>query len=105
MLQANAIVGGFVGSNLIGPDRAGVVMKPKIRSLAGVVSDSRCSSVSSTDISLGHRRSDTAEIVAIKQVSVGIFAQRKHKLRRRSSRHIDDRRADTAKIGVAVIEM
>ncbi len=53
---------------------------------------------------LSHRCTDTAEIVAINQVGIPIFAKGKHQLRRRSTGHIDHRRADTAKIGVGVIE-
>ena len=91
-------------SNLIGPDRAGVVMKTNICSLAGMVSDSRYPSVSSSHISLVRGAGNTAEIIAVEQVGIAIFAQSEHKLRRRSSRHIDDRRADASEIGIAVIE-
>jgi len=39
--------GGWIcWSNFVGSDRVGLVMKPEIRSLAGVVRDSGCSSVS-----------------------------------------------------------
>ena len=41
--------------NPIASDRAAVAMKTKIRSLAGVVHDSRRPSVNAKDISLGHR--------------------------------------------------
>src|SRR6266480_2720695 len=72
--------GWICSGNFVGPDRAGLVMKSKIRSLAGVVCDSRRPSVSSRDISLGYRCSDTAEIVAINQVGIRIFAESKHQL-------------------------
>ncbi len=91
-------------SNLIGPDRAGVVMKTNIRSLAGMVSDSRYPSVSSSHVRLVRGPGNTAEIIAVEQVSIAIFAQSEHKLRRSSSRHIDDRRADASEIGIAIIE-
>ncbi len=55
-------------------------MECKICSLAGVVRDSRRPSVSARDISLGNRRSDTAEIVAIDQVGIRILAEGKHQL-------------------------
>ena len=45
-----------------------------------------------------------AKIVPIQKVRVAIFAERKHKLRRRGARHIDHCPADTAKIGVAIVE-
>ena len=79
-------------------------MKTKIGSLACVISDSRCSSVDTSHVGLGHRSSDTAEIVAVDQISISIFAQGKHKLGRRSSGHINHRSADTAEIGVPLIE-
>jgi len=91
-------------SNLISPDRAGVVMKTNIRSQAGMVSDSRYPSVSSSHVRLVRGPGNTAEIIAVEQVSIAIFAQSEHKLRRCSSRHIDDRRADASEIGIAVIE-
>src|SRR5207247_6815055 len=90
--------------DLIGPDRASLVMKHEICSLASVVRDSRCTSVSTGDISLGDRHADAAEMVAINQVGIGIFAQSKHKLRRCGSRHIDQCGADTAMLGVTLIE-
>ncbi|PYJ62256.1 MAG: hypothetical protein DME74_06475 [Verrucomicrobia bacterium] len=80
-------------------------MKTKICSLACVISDSRCPSVNSSHVRLGHRGSDTAEIVAVDQISIAIFTQGKHKLGRCSSRHIDNGRTDTAQIGVAIIEI
>ena len=91
-------------SNLVGPDGTGVVMKTKICSLAGTVSDRGYSSVSSPHIRLVRGTGDTAEIVAVEQISIAVFAQSEHKLRRCSSGHIDDCRADTAEIGIAVIE-
>src|SRR6266576_3874703 len=90
--------------NLVGPNRSSVIMKSDIRSLTGVVRDSRGPSVNTRDIGLCHRLSDTAEIITINQVSVGIFAERKHKLRRRSSRHVDHSCADPPQIGVGVIK-
>ena len=41
--------------NLVGPDRAGVVVKRKICSQICMIGDSRRPSVSARDISLGHR--------------------------------------------------
>jgi hypothetical protein len=67
-------------SNLVGPDRAGVIMKTKICSLAGAVGDSGYASVSSAHIRLVRGTGNTAEIVAVKQISIAIFAQREHKL-------------------------
>ena len=96
--------GGICRSNLVGPDRAGIVMKTKICSLAGVVSDSGYASVSSSHIRLVRGTGNTAEIVAVEQISIAIFAQREHKLRRCSSRHVNHRGADAAKIGIAVVE-
>jgi len=91
-------------SDSVGPDGTGIVVKANIRSLTGAVSDSRCPSVDPADIRHGYRRDDTAEIVAVEQIGIAIFAQGKHELRRRSSRHVNHRGADTAKIGVAVVE-
>ncbi len=91
-------------SDSVGPDGTGIVVKANIRSLTGAVSDSRCPSVDPADIRHGYRRDDTAEIVAVEQIGIAIFAQGKHKLRRRSSGHVNHRGADAAKIGVAVVE-
>ena len=66
--------------NFVCPNGVGLVMECKICSLAGVVRDSRRPSVSARDIELGHRRSDTAEIVAIDQVGIRILAEGKHQL-------------------------
>jgi len=90
--------------NLVGPNRAGVIMKTKICSLAGVVSDGGYAPVGSSHIRLVRGPGNTAEIVAVEQISIAIFAQSEHKLRRRSSRYIDDSCANTAKIGVTVIK-
>src|SRR5262245_29760698 len=79
-------------------------MKTKICSLAGAVSDSGYASVSSSHIRLVRSAGNTAEIVAVKQISIAIFAQREHKLRRCSSGYIDDSCTNTAKIGVTVIK-
>src|SRR6266513_4734153 len=79
-------------------------MKTKIYSLAGVISDSRCASVDASHVRLGRRRSNTAKIVAINQISIVILSEGKHKLRRRSSRHIDQRSTNTAQIGVATVK-
>lgn len=92
-------------SNLVGPDRAGVIMKTKICSLAGVVSDSGYASVSSSYIRLVRGTGNTAEIVAVEQISIAIFAQREHKLRRCSPGYIDDSCANAAQIGVSVIKI
>ncbi len=46
--------GRICGGNFIRPHRARIVMKTKIRSLAGAVSDSRCPSVNSAHVRLGH---------------------------------------------------
>ena len=91
-------------SNFIGPDGTGIVVKANVRPLTCVIRNSRCSSVNATHIRLVHGPVDAAEIVAINQVSIRIFTKSKHKLRRRSSRHIDHRRADAAQIGIRVIE-
>src|SRR5207237_364196 len=53
---------------------------------------------------LVNRSVDTAEVVAINQVSVPILAEGKDKLRRRSSIHIDNRRADAAQVGIRAVE-
>ena len=79
-------------------------MKRDIRSLTGVVRDCRRPSVSSRDVSLGHWHADAAEIVAINQIGIRIFAKSKHQLRRSSSRHIDHRSANTTEIRVAPIK-
>ena len=68
------------GRNFVSPDLAEVVMKSDIRPLSGVVRHSRDSSVDSTDIGLGHRRSDAAQIVTINQVGIPVLAKRKHQL-------------------------
>ncbi len=91
-------------SDSVGPDGTGIVVKTNIRSLTGAVSDSRCPSVDPADIRHGYRRDDTAEIVAVEQIGIAIFAQGKHKLRRRSSRHVNHGRADAAQVGVRVVE-
>jgi hypothetical protein len=91
--------------NFVGGDRARIVMKTKICSLACVIGDSRCPSVNPSHVRLGRGCSDTAEIVAVDQIGIAIFAQGKHELGGRSSRHIDDSRTDTAQIGVAIIEI
>jgi hypothetical protein len=80
-------------------------MKTKICSLAGVVSDSGYASVSSSHIRLVRGAGDTAEIVAVEQISIAIFAQREHKLRRCSAGYIDDSCANAAQIGVAVVKI
>ena len=90
--------------NSVGPDRAGVVMKGNIRSLASVIRDSRRSSINSGDVGLVDDTGDATEVIAIDQVGIAIFPQGKHKLGRRSSRHIDHRRTDASEIGVAIIE-
>ena len=82
-------------SDSVGPDGTGIVVKANIRSLTGAVSDSRCPSVDPADIRHGYRRDDTAEIVAVEQIGIAIFAQGKHKLRRRSSGHVNHGGADT----------
>ena len=92
-------------SNLVGPDRAGVVMKTKVCSLARAVGDSGYASVSSAHIRLVRGTGNTAEIVAVEQISIAIFAQREHKLRRCSSGYIDDGCANAAQIGVTVIKI
>jgi hypothetical protein len=79
-------------------------MKTKIRSLACVISDSRCPSVNASHVRLGHGGGYTAEIVAVDQISIAIFAQGKHKLGRRSSRHIDYSCTNTAQVSVAAVE-
>lgn len=91
--------------NLVGPDRAGVIMKTKIRSLGRVVSYSGYASVSSSHICLVRGTGNTAEIVAVEQISIAIFAQREHKLRRCSAGYIDDSCANAAQIGVAVVKI
>jgi hypothetical protein len=55
-------------------------MKTKVCPLARVVSDSGYASVSSSHIRLVRGPGNTAEIVAVKQISIAIFAQREHKL-------------------------
>ena len=80
-------------------------MKTKICSLAGVVSDSGYASVNSSHIRLVRGTGNTAEIVPVEQISVAIFAQRQHKLRRCSSGYIDDSCANAAQIGVTVIKI
>src|SRR5439155_285009 len=61
--------------NFIGGDRARIVMKTKICSLACVISDSRCPSVNPSHVRLGHGRRDAAEVVTVHQIGVAIFAQ------------------------------
>jgi hypothetical protein len=53
-------------------------MKSNIRSQTGVVRDSRRPSVNAHDIRLVHRSVDPAEIVAINQIGIAIFAKGKH---------------------------
>src|SRR5882757_7430598 len=80
-------------------------MKTKICSLASVVSDSGYASVSSSHIRLVRGAGNTAEIVAVEQISIAIFAQREHKLRRCSAGYIDDSCANAAQIGVAIVKI
>ena len=91
-------------SDSVGPDGTGIVVKANIRSLTGAVSDSRCPPVDPPDIGLVRGPGNTAEIGAVEQISIAIFAQGEHKLRRRSSGHVNHRGADAAKIGVTVIK-
>jgi len=79
-------------------------MKTKIRSPACLISDSRCPPVNPSHVRLGDGCGYTAEIVAVEQISIAIFAQGEHKLGRRSPRHVDERRADTTQICVALIQ-
>jgi hypothetical protein len=54
-------------------------VKSKVRALAGMVGDSRCSSVyHAGDIRLGYGSDDAAEIVTINQIGIAILAQSKH---------------------------
>ena len=62
------------GSNLVRPDRPGVIVKTKICSLAGVVSDSGYASVSSSHIGLVRGTRNTSETVSVEQISIAIFA-------------------------------
>jgi hypothetical protein len=52
----------------------------------------------------GHGRPDTAEVIAVKQIGVAIFAQREHQLQRGGTGDIDEYRAAPAEINIAVIE-
>jgi len=61
------------GGNFACSDRAGIVMKTNIGSLAGMVSNSRCASVNSSYICLSYRGSDASQIVAVDQIGIAIF--------------------------------
>ena len=58
-----------------------------------------------TNTQLGDRRRDATKIVPINQISVAIFSYREHQLGRICSRHVDEHRADTAQVRIAVIEI
>ena len=91
-------------SDSVGPDGTGIIVETNKRSLTGMISDSGCSSVDPPDIRLVRGPGNTAEIVAVQQISIAIFTQGKHKLRRGSTRHVNHRGADAAKIGIAVVK-
>src|SRR5580765_808481 len=80
-------------------------MKNKIRSLVGVVCGSRLTPDSAWKIRGSYWSSNTTEVIALKQIGVAIFAQRKHQLGRGRSRHINKGSAASAQIGIAIIEL
>jgi hypothetical protein len=57
-----------------------------------------------TNTLLGHWCCDTTKIVPIKQISIAIFSYREHQLRRIRTGHVDEHRAHTAEISIAIIE-
>ena len=80
-------------------------MKSKVRSFTSSISGRRRTSKCGIgNVHRSNRRTDTAEIVAVKQIGVPIFAQREHQLGRVCARHVDDCGTASAKVGVAVVQ-
>ena len=85
-------------------NRAAAGAKNKICCLAGAISGSGLTSDYPINVRRRHRCNDAAKIIAIKQISIAIFAKGKRQLRRCSARDINEHCAAAAQVGITVVE-